>query len=90
MALNAIKEDGLLWISYPKKTSKIKTDIGGDVMTHAGYDGVSLISINETWSAIRFRPKHKVKTSRKKTGALIWCLFFYSLDTNEIYYLGYS
>lgn len=63
----AINPDGLLWISYPKKSSKVKTDInrdtGWDVMHKAGFEGVSLISVNDTWSALRFRPSEKVKRS---------------------------
>jgi hypothetical protein len=62
-ALAAVKPAGFLWISYPKKSGKIKTDIhrdvGWDAVREAGFEGVSLISIDETWSAMRFRPaKH--------------------------------
>jgi len=59
-AKNAVKEGGMLWISYPKKTGKIKTDItrdvGWDVAYDAGWGGVSPISIDDTWSAMRFKP----------------------------------
>lgn len=30
-AVRAVKNDGLLWISYPKKSSGVKTDINRDV-----------------------------------------------------------
>lgn len=60
LALAAVKPDGLLWIAYPKKMSKIKTDInrdaGWDVVHGAGWQGVALVSIDDTWSAMRFRP----------------------------------
>lgn len=60
-AMNALKEDGLLWISYPKRSSKVETDItrdnGWDVMTQAGLRGVAQVSVDETWSALRFRAK---------------------------------
>lgn len=59
-ALAAAKPDGFLWISYPKKTGKIKTDIhrdaGWDTVQRAGWQGVALISVDDTWSAMRFRP----------------------------------
>jgi len=59
-ALAAIKHDGLLWFSYPKKTSKIKTDINRDagwkLVREAGYEAVTQVAIDETWSALRFRP----------------------------------
>lgn len=59
-AVEAVKSEGVLWISYPKGSSKIKTDInrdkGWDSIKAMGFVGVSMISIDETWSAIRFRP----------------------------------
>lgn len=63
-AINAVKPGGLLWITYPKKSSKIKTDItrdfGWETVEHAGWRPVTQISIDETWSALRFRPKSEV------------------------------
>ncbi len=70
VAVNAAGYDKLFWISYPKKTSKIKTDIsrdtGWDAVSEAGYEGVSLISIDQTWSAMRFRPVAEIKMTRKE------------------------
>ncbi|MDB5055320.1 MAG: hypothetical protein JWM44_3370 [Bacilli bacterium] len=58
--VQAVKHDGLLWISYPKKSSKMKSDLNRDElwakMHQIGMDGVSMISINDVWSAMRFRP----------------------------------
>ncbi|WEG12174.1 hypothetical protein PU629_18955 [Pullulanibacillus sp. KACC 23026] len=55
-----------LWVAFPKKSSKIKTDInrdhGWERIEEAGYLGVSLISIDDTWSAFRVRHKSLVKT----------------------------
>lgn len=63
MVLQALKPNGLLWLAYPKKTSKITTDIsrdvGWDALLAAGMQGVSLIAVDETWSAFRFRPVAK-------------------------------
>ena len=67
-ALAALKPKGYLWLTYPKKTSKIKTDIsrdeGWDVLHGAGFEGIAIISVDDTWSALRFRPSSDVK-SRK-------------------------
>jgi len=61
--LRALKPNGLLWLTYPKKSAKMKSDISRDVgweaMLAAGMQGVSLIAIDETWSALRFRPAAK-------------------------------
>ncbi|MBO9598447.1 MAG: YdeI/OmpD-associated family protein [Cohnella sp.] len=60
VAIAAAKRDALLWLCYPKGTSKAKTDLnrdkGWDTVSSLGWEGVSLISIDETWSAMRFRP----------------------------------
>jgi len=54
-----LKQDGWLWISYPKGSSKIKTDINRDsIWEYAkglGLKAVHQISIDGTWSAMRFR-----------------------------------
>jgi hypothetical protein len=67
-AIQAVTKDGLLWLNYPKGTGKIKTDINRDAgwqsVTALGYEGVALVSINETWSAMRFRPINQVKSPR--------------------------
>lgn len=60
----AVKHDGLLWISYPKRSAKVKTDLSRDVIwdlvKDEGLLGVSLISVDDTWSAMRFRPAERV------------------------------
>lgn len=62
--MSLVKYDGLFWIAYPKKSSKIKTDIDRDTgwakMSTLGYAGVSLVSMNDTWSAMRYRPAERV------------------------------
>lgn len=59
-ALQVVKPTTVLWFTYPKKTGKIKTDIardiGWEILLNAGWDGVTQISIDDTWSALRFRP----------------------------------
>ena len=56
----ALSPTGLAWISYPKGSSKLQTDLtrdkgwepleGGDLMW------LSLVSIDDTWSAFGLRP----------------------------------
>jgi hypothetical protein len=63
-AVDAIKHDGLLWVSYPKKSSNLSSDISRDtvweIMKQWEVRPVTQISIDETWSALRFRPSEKV------------------------------
>ena len=57
--IEAVKPEGLLWICYPKKTSGIKTDLtrdqGWQVVTDACLRGIRQVSIDPTWSAVRFK-----------------------------------
>lgn len=75
-ALEAVNPEGLLWMCYPKGSSKIKTDLhrdkGWDLLTSAGFEGIAMISIDDTWSAMRFRPASLVKSSgsRRRTAYL--------------------
>ena len=58
-AVNAAKEDRLSWIAYPK-AGQLGTDLNRDrllqLMKPHGIEGVRLVSIDEVWSAMRFRP----------------------------------
>ncbi|HSR31169.1 MAG TPA: hypothetical protein VLY63_11445, partial [Anaerolineae bacterium] len=67
VGIDAVVHDGLLWISYPKKSSKVTTDltrdVGWDVVAEAGLRPVTQVSINDTWSALRFRPVERVGKS---------------------------
>lgn len=51
----------VLWMAYPKGTSKkykgtdINRDSGHALMQEHGYDGVSLVALDEDWSAMRFK-----------------------------------
>ena len=59
----------LFWITYPKKTSGVESNLSRDLISEAmsgtGWRPVSIISIDEVWSALRFRPAGDVKTNRK-------------------------
>ncbi len=63
-ARDAVEYDGLLWISYPKRSSNISSDISRDVaweaMKEFSLRPVFQVSIDETWSALRFRPPEQV------------------------------
>jgi hypothetical protein len=50
--------DGMLWISWPKKTSKRVTDLTEDVVRRVGLAcglvDVKVCAIDETWSGLKF------------------------------------
>jgi len=64
--------DALLWIAYPKGTSKkyqcdFNRDNGWDVIRSEGFDSVRQIAIDEDWSALRFRRVEHIKLSADKS-----------------------
>ncbi len=62
--LKHVETDSVLWFAYPKGTSKVKTDINRDTIRVTGEEfgitTVTAVSIDDTWSALRFRPIDKV------------------------------
>jgi hypothetical protein len=56
----ALEPQGLLWLSFPKGSSKIQTDLtrdkGWDSLQNTELKWVNLISVDETWSAFCLRP----------------------------------
>ena len=63
-ALRAVSDNGLLWFAYPKKSGPLKSDLsrdsGWEPVFDSGFDSVAQISIDDTWTGFRFRPKHLV------------------------------
>lgn len=58
-ALAAAQRDALAWVAYPKG-GKLGTDLNRDILAAAlserGVRPVRQIAIDDTWSALRFRP----------------------------------
>ena len=56
----ALKPTGTLWITFPKGTSKIQTDLtrdkGWDALRPLDLKWINLISVDDTWSAFSLRP----------------------------------
>ena len=59
-AAKALNPTSILWISFPKGTSKIQTDLtrdkGWESLQALELKWINLISVNETWSAFALRP----------------------------------
>ena len=67
-AIAALKPGGLLWLAYPKKTGTMARDMyrerAWEAFTAHDWRPVSQIAIDDTWSALRFRPTAYVKSTR--------------------------
>jgi hypothetical protein len=64
VAAQAVRHDALLWIAYPKGGAKAGTDLNRDILWDAvlphQLTGVTLVSLDDVWSAMRFRPPERV------------------------------
>ena len=67
--LASLKQDGLLWILFPKSNGQkleIRRDSGFEYLGTLGYEPVRNISYNETLSALRFRHVSYIKKMTRK------------------------
>ncbi|HBC78327.1 MAG TPA: hypothetical protein DEO60_07870 [Bacteroidales bacterium] len=68
VALHNLAVDGILWFCYPKKTSKkyssdINRDNGWKALNDLEFYGIRLVTIDEDWSAMRFRNIKYIKST---------------------------
>lgn len=62
--------DAIVWMCYPKGSSKkyrcdFNRDQGWEPMGEIGFEPVSMVAIDEDWSALRFRNVHFIKTLKR-------------------------
>ena len=52
-----LKQDGFVWVSWPKKSAKVKTDITEDVIRELalplGFVDVKVCAVSEVWSGLK-------------------------------------
>jgi hypothetical protein len=74
--IEAADGDAILWMAYPKGTSKkyrceFNRDSGWAVLGKGGYEPVRQVAIDEDWSALRFRKAEYIKSmTRNPEGAI--------------------
>lgn len=55
--MDQIARDGMIWVCWPKKASKVKTDITEDVIREVvlpiGLVDVKVCALDETWSGLK-------------------------------------
>lgn len=53
-----LAKNGIMWISWPKKASKIETDLDGNIVREYGLNhglvDVKVCAVDETWSGLKF------------------------------------
>ncbi len=71
MALHNLTADGILWLCYPKKSSRLNSsglerDKGWDPLNKLGFYGVRIVSVDDNWSAMRFRNIKYIKSTSSR------------------------
>lgn len=55
---NEIRENGMIWISWPKKASKVETDLNGNIVREIGLNNglvdVKVCAVDDIWSGLKF------------------------------------
>ena len=71
-----IKGDGVLWMVYPKGSSKkyecdFNRDTGWTVLGESGFETVRMVAIDDDWSALRFRRVDYVKKMTRRSSNVL-------------------
>lgn len=53
-----IVQNGMIWISWPKKSSKVETDLSGNIVRQIGLKNglvdIKVCAVDEIWSGLKF------------------------------------
>jgi hypothetical protein len=68
--LDALDVDGGLWVAWPKKASKVPTDITEDVLRDVflplGLVDNKVCAVDETWSGLRLVWRKELRATRPR------------------------
>jgi hypothetical protein len=68
---HALADDGMLWISWPKKASELPTDLTEDVIRAVGIPlglvDVKVCAVDETWSGLMFVRRKELRGRRPQS-----------------------
>jgi hypothetical protein len=63
--LARLQVDGTLWISWPKRSSGVRTDLTENILREVvlptGWVDVKVAAVDETWSALRFTLRRELR-----------------------------
>lgn len=64
----AIRQDGMIWISWPKKAAKVETDVTEDVIRDIalplGLVDIKVCAVNATWSGLKLVIRKELRKRR--------------------------
>lgn len=65
--MSAIRQDGMIWVSWPKKASKVPTDVTEDVIRAValplGLVDVKVCAVDDVWSGLKLVIRKELRTS---------------------------
>lgn len=54
----AMSRDGMIWLSWPKKSSGVQTELDGNVVRETGLEtglvDIKVCAVDDTWSGLKF------------------------------------
>ncbi|MDC7692972.1 MULTISPECIES: DUF3052 domain-containing protein [Asticcacaulis] len=61
----ALRPDGMVWVSWPKKASKVPTDITEDVIREVclplGFVDVKVCAVSDVWSGLKLMVRKELR-----------------------------
>jgi hypothetical protein len=68
-----LEDDAVFWMAYPKKSSKkykatITRDNGWEPLGALGFEGVSMVALDEDWSVFRLRKAEYISSMIRRQG----------------------
>lgn len=67
-ALAQIQQDGMIWVSWPKRASKVQTDMTEDVVREValpmGLVDVKVCAVDEVWSGLKLVIRKELRANR--------------------------
>ena len=62
---HALTQDGVVWVSWPKKSAKVPTDITEDVIREValpmGFVDVKVCAVDDTWSGLKLMIRRELR-----------------------------
>jgi hypothetical protein len=70
--VEATTTDGMVWVSWPKKSSGVASDLDGNIVRAiglaAGVVDVKVAAVDETWSGLKFVRRRADRDNRSEAG----------------------
>ncbi|MBF0545792.1 MAG: DUF3052 family protein [Candidatus Riflebacteria bacterium] len=71
LCLKKLKQDGMIWVSWPKKSSKIPTEITDDTIREMalplGLVDIKVCALDEIWSCLKLVIRKRISKSESYT-----------------------